>query len=250
MTNNEQRCEYRRRSNDILREVQNMKTERLSKRVEEIKSRPQLADGILTLFARWTLNYYGSIGATTTEEINFRQGCVALAELFNEIWREQCSLDQALTGDERIQNAEPPFEPLEGWCFSSDLRDNFPFSHWRWVARHNNKPVAAFEDSPLALDFFHHCASRNGAPYQEGQLEHMSKKEQAEAKRKKFFLREEKICSTRSEYTIMRAFGEKSCAPVQALDSWTNKEIAKRVLDALNEGWEASEKYKQEQLKK
>lgn len=250
MTGNEQRCKYRRRSNDILREVQNMKTERLTKRVEEIKNRPQLAEGILTLFARWTLNYYGSIGATTTEETNFRQGCVALAELFNEIWREQGSFDQLLTKDERIQNAEPPFEPLEGWCISSDLRTNFPFVHWRWVVRHNNKPVAAFEDSPMAIDFFHFCAGRDGAPYQEGQMEHMTKKEQAESKRKRFFLREEKLTANRSNFTIMRAWGEQSCVPVQALDSWSNKEIAMKVLNALNEGWNASEKYKQKLLKK
>lgn len=250
MTSNEKRCEYRRRSNEILSEVQNMKTERLRKRLEEIQSRPQLAEGILTLFARWTLSYYEGIGANTMEETNFRKGCVALSELFNEIWRDQFCFDQAMTRDELIQNAEPPFEPLEGWCISSDHQGNFPFSHWRWVVRHNNNPVAAFENSPMAIDFFHFCAGRDGAPYQEGQLEHMTKKEQDEAKRKKFFLRQEKLLSTLSHFTIMRAWGEKSCVPVQSLGAFSNKEIAKRVLDVLNEGWEASEKYKQKQLKK
>lgn len=43
---------------------------------------------------------------------------------------------------------------------------------------------------------------------------------------------------------------EQRCVPVQALDSWANKEIAMKVLNALNEGWNASEEYKQELLKK
>ena len=250
MTTNEQRCEYRRRSNEILSEMQNMKTERLNKQLEEIKSRPQIADAILTLFARWSLNYYGDIYAHTMEDTWFKKGCVALAQLFDTICRDKHSFDKAFVHDERIQNAEPPFEPLEGWCFSSDSSTNFPFSHWRWVVRHNDKPVAAFEDGPMAIDFFHFCASRDGAPYQEGALEHMTKKEQDEAKRQKFFLREEKISAARSYYTIMRAWGKNTCVPVQALDSFTNKEIARRVLNALNEGWKDSEKYKQEQLKK
>lgn len=225
MINNEIACRLRSEANAMRRALRNRNTQKIKERTKQIKEDPAFLNALIKTFALWEIEANNN---KASDEYSLMR---ALAQTFRFLHSAECK-GAFRQDDVRIQNAEAPFTPVDGWMLSAGEKqiNALPFEHWEYVFLKDNTPMAAFDDNSIMLQFWDFIQQNNIDFKVESKLIQCTKKEMQKTKEKYFFYRSygEKDC--RIFYRGQGNF----CRPVDCMPYFATADRAARICALLN----------------